>query len=138
MLSTNETFLLLPSQLFLINDKQMRCFVSMRWRLYSHYFAVSLTELFVSLTCLNLLMYSILLVLVSARFRQIIRLIQSNVRLGSYPLSNRYSYTMVVLIKEMLLISVYILFCYIYQWCGLSSNTNYVKSINTHRWFVEA
>ena len=45
---------------------------------------------------------------------------------------------MVFMAKEVLLISTYMFFCYVYQWYGLSSNATHIPSITIQRWFVEA
>ena len=78
------------------------------------------------------------MLIISVRFRYIAHIIHSNICLWSYSPFNRYSYATVVLIKEVLLILVYILLCCIYQWYGSSNNAIYVTSINIRRWFVEA
>ncbi len=119
MLLTNETLSLLSVQLLVMDNKRMRCLVSMRLRLQIHFTVVSLIQMSFAFIYMVLLILSIFLVIFSDRFRHIIHIIQSNIRSGSYSPSNKYSYTIVVLIKEVLLIFVYILFCYIYQWYGL-------------------
>jgi hypothetical protein len=116
----------------------MRCLGSMRSRLQTHYMVVSLIDMSFAFIYMYLLALSVGLVIFSGRFRRIIHIIQSNIHLGSYSPSKRYSYAMVVLIKEVLLTFVYILFCYIYKWYGLSNNANYVTSMNMRLWFVEA
>jgi hypothetical protein len=138
MLLTNEILSLLSVQLLITDNKRMICLVSMQSRLHIHFMVVSLIQTVFAYIYIVLLIFSVCLVIFSGRFRQIIHIIQSNIRLGSYSPSKRYRYAVVVLIKEVLLIFVYILFCYIYQWYRLSNNANHVTSMNIRRWFVEA
>ncbi len=138
MLLTNETLSLFSVQLLVIDHKRMKCLVSMRSRLQIHYTVVSLFQMLFAFIYIFLVISSVFLFIFSGRFRYIFHIIQSNIRLRSYSPLKRYSYAAVVLIKEVSLVFVYILFCYIYQWYGLSNNANHVTSINIRRWFVEA
>jgi hypothetical protein len=107
------TLSLLSAQLSLMDNKRMRCLVSMRSRLQTHFMVVILIQMLFSCICILLLIFSAFLLIFSGRFRHIIHIIQSNIRLRSYSSSKRYIYAMIVLIKEVSLIFVYILFCYI-------------------------
>ncbi len=138
MLLTNETLSYLSLELLLTDDKRMRCLVSMRSRLQTHFMVILLIYMLFAYIYIVLLIISVFLMRFSIRFRHVIRIIESNIRLSSYEPSRRYLYGMVVLIKELSMILVYIVLCCIYKWFGLSNSNNGVNLMNIRRWLVEA
>jgi hypothetical protein len=138
MLLMNETLSLFSVQLLVIDNERMRCLVSMQSRLENHFTVVSIIQMLFASIYIALLTVPMFLLIFSSRFRYIYHIIKSNIRLRSYSPLQRYSYIAVVLVKEVLLMFVYILFCCIYQWYGLSNNATHVTWIQIRRWFVEA
>ena len=131
----NETLSLFSVQLLVIANNRMRCLTSMQSRLQNHFTVVSIIQmLFAGIYIASLIVF-VFLFIFSIRFRYIFHYIQSNIRLRSYSPLKRYSYISIVLVKEVLLIFVYILFCCMYE---LSNNGTYITWIKIRRWFVEA
>jgi hypothetical protein len=140
VLSMNETLSLSSSsiQLMIMSNKRMTCLISTRSRLQNHFTVVTLIQMFfVSLNAGFICGFGILYI-ASSRFRYMCDIIQSNIRLGSCSPFIRYTYLAIVLIKEVLLVSVYILSCCIYHWLGLSNSGTQVTWIKIRSWCVEA
>jgi hypothetical protein len=133
----NETLSLFSVQLLVTDNKRMRCLVSMQSRLQNHFTVVSIIQMLFASIYIALFFVSVFLFIFSSRFHYIFHIIQSNIRLRSYSPLKRYGYIAVVLVKEVLLIFVYILFCCIYQWYELSNNATHVTWIKIRRWFFE-
>jgi hypothetical protein len=138
MLLTNETLPLLPVQFFSTDEKPMRCLVSMRSRLQTHFFVLLLIHMFFVHIYIILLHFSVGLIIFSPRFRNFILIIKSSVRLRSYAPEGRYLYAIVLLIKEVVFIFVYILFAFLYKWFRLTNNDYRITSMNVRRWLVES
>jgi hypothetical protein len=138
VLSMNETFSLFPIQLMIMGSKRMACLISMRSRLQNHFTVVSIIQLYFSIFNVSFICGFAILFIISSRFRYICHIIQSNIRLGSCSPFKRYTYLAIVLIKEVLLMFVYIISCCIYHWLGLSNSGAQVTWIKVRQWCVEA
>ncbi len=138
MLLINEKLSLSSVQLLVMDNNRMRCLVGIQSRLLNHFTVVSIIQMLFASIYITLVCVSVLLFIFSNRFRYIFHILQTNIRLQTYSPLKRYRYAAVVLVKEVLLIFVYILFCCIYQWYGLSNNAMHLTWIKIRRWFVEA
>jgi hypothetical protein len=85
-----------------------------------------------------LLYFSALLILISARFRNLIHIITSNMPFRQYAPEQRYSYGFGLLIKEVTSVCVYVLLASLYKWFGLANNDYHITSMNVRRWLAES
>jgi hypothetical protein len=138
MLLPNETFPLYPVQFALTNDRQMSCVVNMQVLLLTHFFVTLMIHV-VSINIYIFLSFVYVVVyLLSPCFRRFIRAINPNIHLHSYAHEGKYFYGIILLIKEMLLVFVYVLFAFLYKWFGLAYNGGRITCMDLYRWLVEA
>jgi hypothetical protein len=82
--------------------------------------------------------YCMLFYLVSSSFRNFIRIIEENIQLRSYEHEGRYLYWIIMMMKEILLILVYVLFACFFKFFGFFNNDSPITQMTFHRWFIEA
>lgn len=111
MLLPNETFPLYPVQFALTNDRQMSCVVNMQVLLLTHFFVTLMIHV-VSINIYIFLSFVYVVVyLLSPCFRRFICAINPNIQLHSYAHEGKYFYGIILVIKEILSVFVYVLFC---------------------------
>jgi hypothetical protein len=122
MLLTNETLLLYPVEFFSINNQQMSCIVNMKTWLYAHFLVTLMIHaLFVHIYIVLAFLYLVTF-LFYPRSRSFILAIHQNIQLYSYAHQGKFFYGIMLLIREMLLVFVYVLFAFLYKWFGLAYN----------------
>jgi hypothetical protein len=138
MLFRNETSLLSDVSLSAIDKKQMTCIMEMQIWPHIHLIIIVFIQFILANIYIVLSFVSLLLFLMSPCFRSFLRIIKENIRLGLYNEEERYLYGITLLKKEMILIFVYMLFAFLYNWFGLVNNDNRITSVNFRRWLFEA
>ena len=138
VLSMNETLSLFSIELMKMNNKRMKCLISTRSHLHNHYSVVAMIQMYFAIFNISFICGFMILFIISTRFRSICHIIQSNIHWVSCSPSRRYTYLAIVLIKEVLLMFVYILSSCIYHWLGLSNSGRQVTWIKVCQWCVEA
>jgi hypothetical protein len=140
MLSMNETFTLLDTNLSLIKDKEMSCFVNIKLWFVIHVLVTLFIELiFLYILIIFVFVCSIFVLSYPSWSRSLHTMIENNMlsRYGEENPSHLYA-TWCLLKKEITLIFVYVLFAVLYRWYGLVNNNNVITSMTFYQWVIEA
>jgi hypothetical protein len=135
---TNETLILSAVRLLSGHDKQIRCLTSIEIHIRTHLIVAILMHAFFCHISIALSYISAILILISARFRNLIHIITSNISFQQYAPERRYSYVFSLLIKEAISVCVYVLLASLYKWFGFANNNYHITSMNVRRWLVES
>ena len=116
----------------------MSCIFKTRIWLTTHFFITVIVHTVTLYIYISLLFLYVVIFLYSPCFRSFIRAINSNIRLHSYAHEGRYFYGIILLLKETLLVFVYVSFAFSYEWIRRGNNIDGVTSIHFYRWLIEA
>jgi hypothetical protein len=134
---TNTTLGLVPVQFSSTVNEQIKCIFSIRLSLIIHFVVTTLLHLIFIYIFMGLLLGVLILFIGFPYFRGLVYAISPNIRLHSYAQEKRYSFIIVLFIKEMLLTFVYVLFAFLYRWLRLVNNDSSITSVNFRRWLIE-
>jgi hypothetical protein len=138
MLSTNGTLLSLQVGLSSNDEKYMLCIVNMHARLLIHYMAMCLIHVILLMSYLWIIGLSMTIYLNSSMFRSFIHIIDENIELRSYEHEERYSYWIIIMVKEILMILAYSLLAFFFKFFGFINNDSSITLMHVCRWFMEA
>jgi hypothetical protein len=134
MLSTNKTFLLLQVGLSSNDERYMLCIVNMHARLLIHYMAMCVIHATLLMSYVWIIALSTTIYLTSSMFRSFIDIIGENIELRSYEHEDRYSYWIIIMVKEILMILAYSLLAFFFGFV----NNDCITLMHVRRWFMEA
>jgi hypothetical protein len=112
----------------------MLCIVNMHGRLLIHYMAMCLIHVILLMSYLWIIGLSMTIYLNSSMFRSFIHIIGENIELRSYEHEERYSYWIIIMVKEILMILAYSLLAFFFGFV----NNDCITLMHVRRWFMEA
>jgi hypothetical protein len=135
MSSINEIILIPSNDSLSIEHKQLSCVFNMQHWFITHFFVARLIEFFLHFY----IMIPLIFILTSLFDRYLDDLIDS-IDFGWRDTTDRqvrYSYSIIVLKKEMILILIYVLIAFLYSWFKLKSVSDALTYQNLLKWIIE-
>jgi hypothetical protein len=112
----------------------MLCIVNMHARLLIHYMAMCVIHATLLMSYVWIIALSTTIYLTSSMFRSFIDIIGENIELRSYEHEDRYSYWIIIMVKEILMILAYSLLAFFFGFV----NNDCITLMHVRRWFMEA
>lgn len=142
MLTMNETFVLLKKELSSIDDKEMSCYMSGKVWILTHMSVTLIIELIVLYIWFILCSICFVSLLFNPHWCRYVRNIFESYYLRPHEEDDAeeriLSYSIGVVIKEAILIFVYVSLAFIYRWSGLVHDKYMVTSMDFYQWSAEA
>ena len=138
----NETFALLNKKFLPIEDKEMSCYMSAEVWIFTHISVTLIIELFVLYIWLILCSICFASLLFNPDWYRFVRNRFSSYYLPPYEEEESekriFFYSIGILIKEAILVFVYVSLAFMYRWFGLVHDKDMVTSMDFYQWSAEA
>ena len=117
----------------------MSCYTDIKHWILVHWFASFCTEVIILCIYAHLCRIGSLLLMFNSAYYRLTWFIYVNLYGETYFESkNVFFHTMILLIKEMIVVFIYVSFAFMYRWFGFVHNNYTITSMNFHQWLVEA
>ncbi len=137
----NETLVLLNNRLSSIEDNQMLCYINVKVWILTHFSVTLFIETICLYIYLILSFICIVLLVYNPDWYRFVRNIFEGYYLVPYEQGEEeliFFYSICLLIKEAILIFVYVFLSFMYSWFILIDDTSMITSMNFYQWLIEA